>query len=361
MSQDLDDCHELALFVRKHKNMSQKPILTIGMGTAGQSSRITSIISLVTHANLTPSAPGQLTMAQVHQALHMIGQLPKRNFYIFGYNISHSLSPTLHGAGFKELGLPHTYSIHETEAVDESVEELIARPDFGGASVTFPHKLQIGKLLSSTSPQAEKMGAVNTIVVKHTNEGRILVGENSDWSGIKACIERGQCRELEASPALVIGAGGAARAACYALQVLGITKVIIVNRTRANATAMAANFPDLQFQFFDNLDDLCRSSDELHIRVIVACVLADDLGEEQIPEALFSKTESGVVVEMAYRPPITGLMKRAGRYAGWKVFRGTDVLQEQAFAQFSMWTGRPAPALVMRESIHKQLYVRRET
>lgn len=162
-----------------------------------------------------------------------------------------------------EHGLPHTYSIHETEAVDESVEELIARPDFGGASVTSPYKLQIGRLLSSISPQVEKMGAVNTIVVKH-------------------------------------------------------------------------------------------------IRVIVACVLADDLGE-QIPEALFSETESGVVVEMAYRPPITGLMKRAGRYAGWKVFGGTDVLQEQAFAQFSMWTGRPAPALVMRESIQKPLYVRRET
>lgn len=258
----------------------------------------------------------------------------------------------LHGAGFKELGLPHTYQIHETEAVDESVEELIARQDFGGASVTFPHKLQIGRLLDSVSPQVEKIGAVNTVVVKHTDKGRILVGENSDWSGIKACIERGQCRDLEASPGLIIGAGGAARAACYALQVLGIKDVIVVNRTRANAEAMAVNFPDLQFQFFENLDELCRSG-ALHIRVIVACVLADDLGEEKIPGALFSNAQSGVLVEMAYRPPVTGLMKRAGRYAGWKVFKGTDVLQEQAFAQFSLWTERAAPVSVMRESIRK--------
>jgi len=273
-----------------------------------------------------------------------------------GYNISHSLSPTLHNAGFKELGLPYHYSIHQCPSIDESVEEIFGKPEFGGASVTFPHKLQVARLLQSVSPQAQKIGSVNTIVVRQTKEGtgRALIGDNTDWSGIKACIEGSGCRDLESSPAIVVGAGGAARAACYAIQSLGIPEVINVNRTKATAEKMAATFPDLKFQFFENFQQLCETGG-VHSRLIVACVPADDLHEDKIPISLFSEAQSGVLVEMAYRPQVTGLMKVASRYSGWKVVRGTDVLQEQAFAQFSLWTGRPAPISVMREAVRGAL------
>ncbi|KAI1053376.1 hypothetical protein LB505_012992 [Fusarium chuoi] len=278
----------------------------------------------------------------------------QKQFYIFGHNISHSLSPTLHNAGFKALNLPHHYQIHESENVDESVESIIQRPDFGGASVTFPHKLQIGKLLGSFSPRGESIGAINTVVVTEFNGKRVLRGDNTDWIGIKRCVEKSGARDFASSSALVLGAGGAARAACYAVQTLGFGELIVVNRTLRKAEDLASRFADLKTRAFTTLEEAATAKD-VHIKLIVACVPADDLGAENIPISLFSGTGDGVLVEMAYRPQVTGMMKVAERYSCWKVYRGIDVLEEQAYAQFELWTGREAPVEAMRSAMQAKL------
>ena len=90
------------------------------------------------------------------------------------------------------------------------------------------------------------------------------------------------------------------------------------------------------------------------IRVIVGCVPADDLGEDKIPGGLF-EAEEGVLVEMAYRPQVTGLMTVARGHPGWKIYKGVDVLEEQAYAQFELWTGKPAPVEVMRAAMQAKL------
>ncbi|KAH7136955.1 hypothetical protein B0J13DRAFT_448939, partial [Dactylonectria estremocensis] len=110
-----------------------------------------------------------------------------------------------------------------SEQVDETVEEIIRRPDFGGASVTLPHKLQIDRLLDSLSPRGEKIGAINTVVVRESHGERTLHGDNMDWVDIKRCIEKSGVRDLELSAAVVLGAGGAARVACYVIQCVGIS------------------------------------------------------------------------------------------------------------------------------------------
>lgn len=276
-------------------------------------------------------------------------QKPGKNFFIFGHNISHSLSPTLHNTGFRKLGLPYHYAIHETEAVDTTVEDIINRPDFSGASVTFPHKLQIGRLLDSISTSAQKVGAVNTIVVREQGSKRLLYGDNTDWVGIKRCIERNASGDLSASTALVLGAGGAARAACYAAQILGVAELFIVNRTISKAQDMASSF-DVRSRVFGTFEEAVKAS-STPIRIIVACIPADDLTEEKIPAELFSGSETGTLVEMAYRPQVTGMMKVAARHPGWKICRGIDVLEEQAYEQFEMWTGQPAPMAVMRDAM----------
>ncbi|KAG4266557.1 shikimate-5-dehydrogenase [Fusarium proliferatum] len=278
----------------------------------------------------------------------------QKQFYIFGHNISHSLSPTLHNAGFKALNLPHHYQIHESENVDESVERIIQRPDFGGASVTFPHKLQIGKLLGSVSPRGESIGAINTVVVTEFNGERVLHGDNTDWIGIKRCVEKSGARDFASASALVLGAGGAARAACYAVQTLGFGELIVVNRTLSKAEDLASRFPDLKTRAFTTLREAATAKDA-QIRFIVACIPADDLGAEKIPSSLFSGTGDGVLVEMAYRPQVTGMMTVAERYPGWKVYRGVDVLEEQAYAQFELWTGREAPIEAMRGAMQAKL------
>jgi shikimate-5-dehydrogenase len=276
--------------------------------------------------------------------------MEKRNYFIFGHNISHSLSPALHNAGFQHLDLPYHYSIHETPAVDESIEHIIGLPEFGGASVTFPHKLQIGKLLDSISPSAQKVGAVNTVIAQGTGTERKLHGENTDWIGIKRCIERSSPKELSSSAGLVLGAGGAARAACYALQKLGVAELLVVNRTLSKAEEMVSLFDRVPTRCFDTLEHAMEAT-HAPLRVIVACVPADDLTKDKIPSELFSSSENGVLVEMAYRPQVTGMMESAADNKGWQICRGIDVLEEQAYEQFQMWTGRPAPMEVMRTAM----------
>lgn len=274
----------------------------------------------------------------------------KRNYFIFGHNISHSLSPALHNAGFQHLDLPYHYSIHETPAVDESIEHIIGMPGFGGASVTFPHKLQIGKLLDSISSSAQKVGAVNTVIAQGKGTERKLHGENTDWIGIKRCIERSSPKELNSSAGLVLGAGGAARAACYALQKLGVAELLVVNRTLSKAEDMVSLFDQVPTRCFDTLEHAMEAT-HAPLRVIVACVPADDLTKDKIPSELFSSSENGVLVEMAYRPQVTGMMESAADNKGWQICRGIDVLEEQAYEQFQMWTGRPAPMEVMRTAM----------
>ncbi|EXJ78919.1 hypothetical protein A1O3_08419 [Capronia epimyces CBS 606.96] len=344
---DIIDCHEQAFFVRKYRENHSKPIIVVGMGEHGQLARVTGPVSFVTHPLIPlPSAPGQLSLAEIHQAQHLIGQLPRRNFYIFGNNISHSLSPTIHNAAFAELGLPYHYSIHETPEMDDSVREILLRPDFGGASVTYPHKRNIPHLLDSISEPATKLGAINTVIAQDTPSGRRLRGDNTDWIGILKCIQSGRLTNHKTG--IVIGAGGAARAAVYAYQNLGVQHIALVNRTKEKAGRLAADFPSLQIDIYSSAAEAPAAN------VIVACIPADDIQEGDIPDHIFADGP-GLVIEMAYRPPVTALMRVAKRHLAWKVLGGVDVLKEQAYAQFELWTGRRAPVLAIEEALDKAL------
>ncbi|CAI4217660.1 unnamed protein product [Parascedosporium putredinis] len=148
----------------------------------------------------------------------------------------------------------------QTEGIDDSVNTLMRRPDFGGASVTFPHKLQVGKLLDTLTPVARKVGAVNTVIVREEGGKRTLLGDNTDWLGIKACIESTGVTNLSSSTVLILGAGGAARAACHAVEMLGIKDLIIVNRTISKADDLASIFPNLRTRTFESFDGVFSSN-----------------------------------------------------------------------------------------------------
>lgn len=301
------------------------------------------------------AAPNGLSGGQPGGATHETGQdgepTRTKKFYIFGHNISHSLSPTIHNEGFKQMGFDGHYTVHESPDVDASIAALLADPDFGGASVTFPHKLQVAHLLDCVSAAAQKIGAINTISKK---DGK-LVGDNTDWSGVRACIDSAAIPGLAGAPAIVLGAGGAARAACYALVELGISRIVVVNRTRANAEAMASRFPSVSFDICGTLEEAVEACKTAPARVVIGCIPADDLAEDKVPAELFGGTESGILVEMAYRPPVTGMEKAASRHPSWRIFKGIDILKEQGFAQFSIWTGKEAPKEAMSRAMEEEL------
>jgi pentafunctional AROM polypeptide len=104
-----------------------------------------------------------------------------KQFYIFGFPISKSKSPVLHNTAFAHHQLPHHYSYVETDTLDNSVRERLRASNFGGASVTQPHKLEVRKFVDSVTPIAELLGAINTIIpVRGADGKRMLVGDNTD-------------------------------------------------------------------------------------------------------------------------------------------------------------------------------------
>lgn len=269
--------------------------------------------------------------------------LSRRAFYIFGNNISRALSPIIHNTAFAKYGLQYHYAIHPTLRIDESVVKLIRQPDFGGASVTFPHKLQVQPLLDTISGLAEALGAVNTIIVEESPSGKQLRGDNTDWLGILNCMQ--QFPQSNPVGAIVIGAGGAARAAVYALQQTGYEDIVIVNRTRRTAENLAKNFPGLQFTLHTSLTQVSQAAN-----IIIGCIPADDVVESDIPQRIFAPG-AGIVIEMSYRPAISALMRVARRQQDWHVFGGVDVLKEQAYVQFKLWTGKDAPIQAIEEAL----------
>lgn len=344
-----------------------KPIIAINMGVEGQMSRVLNVsFSPVSHPLLpNKAAPGQLSFRQIQQALHLIGVLPAKTFYLFGTPISQSMSPTLHNTAFDNLGLPHTYGLLETEEIGEQVKLAITSPDFGGASVTIPFKLDIIPLLDRLTPAAEAIGAVNTIVPQSTSKegsgGRVLVGDNTDWLGIRSAVKN-RLASTAVRAALVIGAGGTARAAIYALSDLGADVIYLYNRTISKAEKLALAFPDAKIKVVNQIG-AWGDSGLVAPNVIVATVPAsatttDDAqprasGAVYLSQSLFEyRAGPAVVVDMAYRPaetPLLGLAKAAAGH--WTVVPGLEVLLEQGYEQFRLWTGRSCPKGVVATQV----------
>jgi len=355
----LEDNLTLYSFVKKVTSApGSKPVLAINMGVAGQMSRIlNSTFSPVTHPLLpNKAAPGQLSFKEIQAALSLVGQLPPQKYYLFGTPISHSMSPTIHNTGFETLGLPHKYELLETKEVNEQIKATITAPEFGGASVTIPFKLDVIPLLDSLSPEAKMIGAVNTIIPVAKPDGlRTLHGDNTDWRGIReAILSRLPTRVTKPDAGLVIGAGGTSRAAIHALQTLGTKKIYLFNRTRSSAQVLVDAFPDAKIELVENLGSWSGSPPTIVISTVPASATATEqgvIGSVYLPESIFG-AHSGIVVDMAYKPaetPLLSLAKTVGR--GWQSVRGVEVLLEQGYVQFELWTGRRAPKRVIAETV----------
>lgn len=284
------------------------------------------------------------------------------------------MSPTLQNTAFSTMGLPHTYELKETLHVSEC-EAALRSPNFGGASVTQPYKRAIIPFLQHISRHARVIGAVNTIT-PITSPGGGFSGDNTDWRAIKTCIQQSLTPAnsvTSATTALVIGAGGTARASLYALHHLGVINIWIFNRTRDKADALAAEFgrldPMLRIRVLDRL-----GSGDLGIRpmptMIVSTIPATNIvapGAMDVDGAedgrlvdVGLRTEhlspaGGVAIELAYERKTTALLtlvqeKRAQGVA-WVAVEGIELLLEQGYEQFRIWTGRRAPKKRVRETV----------
>ncbi|KAJ5363451.1 uncharacterized protein N7496_009164 [Penicillium cataractarum] len=267
-----------------------------------------------------------------------------KNFHIFGSGISFSISPTIHNAGFTNYDLPYKYDIRESPNID-GVAGLISDKQFGGASVTMPHKLQVHKFCTDQTETARLIGAINTLVVKGDGDERQIIGDNTDWSGLHRIMADYATRTGQRSNiGLVIGAGGASRAALYAMHKAGIQSIYLVNRTVATAEKVRDDFKSVfDIIVVPNLEELPQNPD-----VIVGTVPAETTTEDRF-SALFGAR--GLCIDMSYKPRQTPLLSVAQRNEGWFTVTGVEVLLAQAYDQFYLWTGLEPPREKMVEAV----------
>lgn len=242
----------------------------------------------------------------------------EQQFYIFGHPTFASNSPTLHNAGFALFGLQESkyYCIFDTLSFPRSKHAMLTNARFTGASVTIPHKQSFFEVLGEVSPEAKRIGAINTIV-KRAEDG-VLVGDNTDWLGIRNVLHN-----LTGSAMIVVGAGGTARAACYCASVLGL-ELFVYNRTQAKAHELASEFGGRVLASLDG---------PLPNPLEVACVVSTIPATSQwrAPEHWLASKQT-IVLDAAMRPRATALLVQA-RALGLRTVEGIEMFMEQGLEQ----------------------------
>lgn len=274
-----------------------------------------------------------------------------RVYGIFGHPVSQSLSPPMHNAAFRHLGLDCVYLAFDVNpgSVTQAVES-IKTLGLSGINVTIPHKQSVMDGLDEIAPEASMVGAVNTIV----NEGGRLRGCNTDVSGVLRAL---RC-ELEFSPrdrnVFIVGAGGASRAVIVAMCTAGARSVAVVNRTYLRAQELSEEFSphfgDIRFSAAP-LDDPDRVSELIEqADIVINCSSAGmgDIEPLYLPLDLLSG--NCVVYDLVYKPPVTPLV-RDSRALGLRAESGLGMLLYQGVDAFEIWTGEDAPVEVMREAL----------
>lgn len=255
---------------------------------------------------------------------------PQGQYGIIGWPLGHSKSPLLHNWGLKEAGLTGLYVPWPTEPakLPAFMAEVRAR-HIRGVSVTIPHKQAVMRHLDGLTDRAKAVGAVNTLFWR---DGALL-GDNTDVLGIVKALE-GRGSGLKS--ALVLGAGGAARAACAALRELGVADVAVANRTAAKAEKLAADFGLRAVPW----DERVRAW-SLILNTTPLGMQGEHQDESPWPADGFAGV--GLVFDFVYNPVRTRLLAEA-QEAGVGCVSGLTMFLHQGLAQFELWTGKKLDA-----------------
>ncbi len=317
------------------------PFILIGMGAAGEVIRLraSDLGSMLNYCAVKPelaSAPGQVTLDEAFR----LGPDPLVTAVI-GFPLTHTSSPEIHNAAFKAAKIPGRYV-----KIPTTLEELHLIPDvikkyrITGMNVTIPHKESVIPLLKRIDPLAESAGAVNTI----RNSPAGLEGYNTDILGIAASLSSVDV-DPKGAEVLIIGAGGAAKAAAAYLKAAG-AHLSITTRTHSRAETLARSFGVRAVR----LEEL-----KPEYTLILNATPAGMSGFEQrspVPNTIFTKNT--VVMDMIYDPEVTPLLTAAKAAGVRACINGKTMLIEQAAASFTLWTGIIPDREVMRKAFEER-------
>ncbi len=286
--------------------------------------------------------PASADRPPIGGATHLVG--------VIGWPVAHSLSPAIHNAAFASLGLDWVYvPLPVAQGSLRAAADGLVSLGFRGANVTMPHKTESADLADDLAEEARRLRAVNTFVVT----GERLHGHNTDAPGFDRFLRRDVGFDPRGRSALVFGAGGAARAAAFALATSGVGELSVAVREAARAAELLEAVEGTSVRpsvvAFDDAENM--SADLV--------VNATPLGADGQTAPPLPRLAPGVVViDLLYRPAITPL-QAAARAAGAEAHGGIGLLLHQAALSFELWTGTPAPLEVMSAAALAALAERR--
>ena len=281
-----------------------------------------------------------------------------KRIYLIGHPVGHSVSPAFQQAALDHLSIDARYEAMDVPeaSVHEAVNSLRA-PDVLGANVTVPHKEAVMPFLDQVAEEARLIGAVNTI----ENRNGTLVGHNTDAKGFLASLKEEAGFDPRGKAALVLGAGGSAKAVAVALAGEGAESIVVANRTLDRAEALAESICPLgvHAEAVPLCEDSLREA-AAWSRLIVNCTslgMTGGPGEGQTPISADVIPAHALVCDLVYNPRVTPLLQEAER-AGAQALGGLPMLVYQGAAAFEIWTGVEAPVKVMFRAAEEALAAR---
>lgn len=276
----------------------------------------------------------------------------------------------MHNAAFSELGVNARYlacAVHP-DHLAEGLEGA-RRMNFLGVNLTVPHKLLAVPMMAELHESAEKWGAVNTVGFEgRTSGGEWLPmrdfteeqptdvrtrGYNTDADGLLEALEQDVGLPLQGARVLLLGAGGAGRAAALLLAEVGVARLNLLNRTSAKAEALAS---EIASRCPETMVEVGYPQEE-NVDLIINATSLGLRPDDPLPLDLarFSLRGTKAVFDMVYRPAETPLIKHAAE-SGARAVNGLGMLLFQGTRAFEIWTGRPAPVQVMRTALENEVY-----
>jgi len=270
---------------------------------------------------------------------------------VIGDPVEHTMSPVMHNAAFKKLGMDYRYLPFRVskEELGRTIADMRAL-NIRGLNVTIPHKVAVIPFLDKLDPLAKEIGAVNTIV----NDDGVLTGYNTDATGfLQALLDNGV--EPEGKRVVILGAGGASRAISFILAEKGARLVILnrrLNRAKELARSVSRSSKDIAALKLDEAN-LAKAMEGAEVLVNATSVgMSPGTGETPLPARLL---KPGLVVfDIVYNPVRTRLLREA-EAAGARTIGGLDMLVWQGAMAFEKWTGRKAPLELMKKEAIKAL------
>ena len=271
---------------------------------------------------------------------------------IFGAPIAHTRSPAMQNAAFQSCGLPYVYVpfLVQPAKLSQAVAGIRAL-NLAGVNVTVPHKERVLRYLDSVSPEAKLCGAVNTIV----NRQGHLCGENTDGRGFLLSL-REQGFSPRGKEIIVLGAGGSARAVLVSLIRANCRKILIVNRTRANAQLLVRTYRSLGRTALQALplEALQDTSLLQHTDLIVNCTSIGLHNDQFFSIAYAATPEFCIFYDLLYHSRLTAFLRPAKKIHR-RTIDGRHMLLHQGALAFTLWTQVPAPLPIMERALNRAL------